>query len=106
MRFRNRIEAGRLLAAQLTAYAGRSDVIVLGLPRGGVPVAHTVATALGVPLDICLVRKLGVPDHPELAMGAIAAGGIEVLNRDLIQELRIPSAVIRQVAAREHLELD
>ena len=73
--FRNRIDAGRQLGARLSEYAGRSDVLVLGLPRGGVPVAFEVASALRAPLDVCLVRKLGVPGHPEYAMGAIAAGG-------------------------------
>lgn len=106
MRFRNRIDAGRQLAAQLTEYAGRSDVLVLALPRGGVPVAFEVATALGAPLDVLLVRKLGVPDHQELAMGAIAAGGVEVLSEDLIRNLAIPRGLIQQVAARERLELE
>ena len=106
MRFRNRTDAGRLLAAQLTKYAGRSDVVVLGLPRGGIPVAHEVATRLDAPLDVFLVRKLGVPGHPEFAMGAIAAGGIEVLSRDLIRDFGIPHALVQQVAARERLELD
>jgi putative phosphoribosyl transferase len=81
MRFRNRSDAGRQLAERLTAYAGRSDVIVLGLPRGGIPVAHAIASRLKAPLDIFLVRKLGVPGHPELAMGALAAGGIQVVSR-------------------------
>jgi erythromycin esterase-like protein/predicted phosphoribosyltransferase len=106
MRFHNRTDAGRQLAARLTAFAGRSDVIVLGLPRGGVPVAHEVAVRLKAPLDVCLVRKLGVPGHPEFAMGAIAAGGIEVLSTDVIRELRIPPAVVQQVAVRERLELE
>ncbi len=106
MRFRNRIDAGRQLAAQLTEYAGRSDVLVMALPRGGVPVAFEVATALGAPLDLFLVRKLGVPGHPELAMGAIAAGGVEVLSEDLIRDLAIPRALIQQVAVRERLELE
>ncbi|MBE3064544.1 MAG: phosphoribosyltransferase [Spirochaetes bacterium] len=106
MRFRNRIDAGRQLAERLTEYAGRSDVLVLALPRGGVPVAHEVATSLGAPLDVFLVRKLGVPGHPELAMGAIAAGGVEVLSEDLIRDLRIPRALIQQVAVRERLELE
>jgi erythromycin esterase-like protein/pyrimidine operon attenuation protein/uracil phosphoribosyltransferase len=90
----------------LTKYAGRSDVIVLGLPRGGIPVAHQVAARLKAPLDVFLVRKLGVPGHPELAMGAIAAGGIEVLSRDLIRDLDIPHALVEQVAVRERLELE
>src|SRR5450759_4086229 len=106
MRFRNRTEAGRQLGAQLTQYAGRSDVIVLGLPRGGIPVAHEVAARLEAPLDVFLVRKLGVPGHPELAMGAIAAGGIKVLSHDLIRDLAIPPALIEQVAVRERLELE
>src|SRR5881296_1192934 len=104
--FPNRAEAGRLLGLKLSKYAGRDDVIVLGLPRGGVPVAYEVAQRLRVPLDIFLVRKLGVPGHPELAMGAIAEGGVEVLSDDLIRDIGIPSALVRQVAAREKLELD
>jgi erythromycin esterase-like protein/predicted phosphoribosyltransferase len=106
MRFHDRIDAGRQLADKLTAYVGRSDVIVLGLPRGGIPVAYEVATRLKAPLDVFLVRKLGVPGHPELAMGAIAAGGIEVLSWDLIRDLDIPHALIEQVAVRERLELE
>jgi predicted phosphoribosyltransferase len=106
MRFKDRRDAGRRLAAALSQYAGRSDVIVLALPRGGVPVAHEVARALSVSLDVFPVRKLGVPGHGELAMGAIAAGGIEVLSDDLIRDLGIPSALVQQVAVRERLELD
>jgi erythromycin esterase-like protein/predicted phosphoribosyltransferase len=106
MRFMNRIDAGRQLASHLMKYAGRSDVIVLGLPRGGIPVAHEVAAKLEAPLDVFLVRKLGVPGHPELAMGAIAQGGIEVLSRDLIRDLGIPHALVEQVAVRERLELE
>jgi putative phosphoribosyl transferase len=106
VRFHNRAHAGRELAAQLTEFAGRTDVIVLGLPRGGIPVAHEVARRLDIPLDACLVRKLGVPGHPELAMGAVAAGGIEVLSRDLIRRLGIPDAVVEQIAVRERLELE
>ena len=106
MRFRNRTDAGQQLGARLTQYAGRSDVLVLGLPRGGIPVAHEVATRLDAPLDIFLVRKLGVPGHPELAMGAIATGGVEVLSRDLIADLRIPQTLVEQVAVRERLELE
>ena len=106
MRFHDRVDAGRQLGAQLTKYADRSDVIVLGLPRGGIPVAREVATHLKAALDVFLVRKLGVPGHPELAMGAIAAGGIEVLNRDLIRDLGIPGALVEQVAVRERLELE
>src|SRR5580765_8740262 len=106
MRFKDRRDAGRRLAAALQEYAGRSDVIVLALPRGGVPVAFEVAQALSVPLDVFLVRKLGVPGHPELAMGAIATGGIEVLSEDLIRDLGIPPALVQQVALRERLELE
>ena len=106
MRFRNRIDAGRQLAARLTEYGGRPDVLVLALPRGGVPVAFEVASALHAPLDVFLVRKLGVPGHAELAMGAIAAGGVEVLNDELIRDIGIPGALVREVAARERAELD
>jgi len=106
MRFRNRADAGRQLAESLLEYADRSDVIVLALPRGGVPVAHEVAARLRTPLDVFLVRKLGVPGHPELAMGAIAAGGVEVLSHDLIADLRIPHGMVRDVAIRERIELD
>ena len=106
MGFRDRTEAGRLLAKKLTAYKNRPDVIVLALPRGGVPVAAEVAGALGAPLDIFLVRKLGVPGHEELAMGAIASGGVRVLNDDVVQYLRIPDRVIDEVAAEEQQELE
>jgi erythromycin esterase-like protein/predicted phosphoribosyltransferase len=106
MMFKNRVDAGRHLATKLAAYAGRSDVIVLALPRGGVPVAAEVARQLRVPFDIFLVRKLGVPGQPEVAMGAIAEGGVEVLSDDLIRDLRIPAALVSQVAVRERLELD
>jgi len=105
MRFRDRADAGRRLAALLGQYAGRTDVIVLALPRGGVPVAYEVARALGAPLDVFLVRKLGVPGREELAMGAIATGGVRVLNRDVVNGLRIPPEVIDAVAAREGEEL-
>jgi putative phosphoribosyl transferase len=104
-RFRNRTEAGKLLASKLTQYASRPDVLVLGLPRGGVPVACEVAKALNAPLDICLVRKLGVPGHKELAMGAIAAGGVQVLNEDLLDWLRISGHTIAEVGERELKEL-
>jgi len=86
---------------ELTAYAERGDVVVLGLPRGGVPVAHEVARALGAPLDVFVVRKLGVPGHEELAMGAIASGGVRVLNEDVVAATRMGSDEIEQVAARE-----
>ncbi|HIK16279.1 MAG TPA: phosphoribosyltransferase [Leptolyngbyaceae cyanobacterium M33_DOE_097] len=103
--FQNRIEAGQLLAAHLKAYANRSDVLVLGLPRGGVPVAYEVAKALNAPLDVCLVRKLGVPGHKELAMGAIAAGGVRVLNYEVVGWLGISGKMIDEVAAKELREL-
>jgi predicted phosphoribosyltransferase len=103
--FRNRREAGQLLAAKLAAYANRPDVLVLALPRGGVPVAYEVVRALGAPLDVFLVRKLGVPGYEELAMGAIATGGVYVLNDQVVGSLRIPDYVIGAVAAREQQEL-
>jgi len=106
MRFLDRADAGRQLAKTLTAYGGRSDVVVLGLPRGGVPVAFEVARELRAPLDVFLVRKLGVPGHPELAMGAIAEGGVEVLNDELIRDLGIPQKMVQEVAVRERMELD
>jgi erythromycin esterase-like protein/predicted phosphoribosyltransferase len=106
MHFRDRADAGRQLAARLTEYEQRADVIVLALPRGGVPVGFEIAKRLGAPLDVFLVRKLGVPGHPELAMGAIAAGDVQVLSNDLIEDLGIPASAVRQVAARERLELD
>ena len=105
-RFRDRVDAGRALAADLSAYAGRDDVLVLALPRGGVPVGYEVARALGAPLDVFIVRKLGVPGHEELAMGAIASGGVRVLNEDVVLPLRIPPAVIDAVAAREQTEME
>src|SRR5712692_2003566 len=104
--FRDRIHAGRLLARKLTGYSNRNDVIVLALPRGGVPVGFEVAQALGTPLDVFLVRKLGVPGHEELAMGAIASGGVRVLNQDVVERLKISSAVIGRVAASEQRELE
>lgn len=104
-RFQDRTEAGQALATRLKAYADRPDVLVLGLPRGGVPVAYEIAAALHVPLDICLVRKLGVPGHKELAMGAIASGGVRVLNYDVVSWLGISSKTIDEVAAKELREL-
>jgi putative phosphoribosyl transferase len=104
-RFQNRRQAGKLLAANLTAYANRPDVLVLGLPCGGVPVASEVAKALNVPLDICLVRKLGVPGHKELAMGAMGSDGVRVLNYDVVSYLGISSHKIDEVAAKELREL-
>jgi putative phosphoribosyl transferase len=105
-RYRDRADAGRILARRLERYAGRPDVVVLGLPRGGVPVAYEVAKALGAPLDVFVVRKLGVPGQEEYAMGAIASGGVRVLNRDAVAGLGIPERVIDQVAERELRELE
>src|SRR5436309_3969148 len=102
----NRNQAGRILASLLTMSTNRKDVLVLALPRGGVPVAFEVAEALHVPLDIFLVRKLGVPGHEELAMGAIATGGVRVLNEDVVSYLRVPDEVIDAVAADELRELE
>src|ERR671918_2958233 len=104
-RFRDRTEAGRLLVERLRHYAGRDDVVVLGLPRGGVPVAYEIARALGVPLDIFIVRKLGMPGHRELAMGAIASGGVRVLNEDVVRAYGIPQRAIDAVAREEEAEL-
>ena len=104
--FADRIEAGQLLAAQLAGYRDRDDVVVLALPRGGVPVASEVARALGVPFDVFVVRKLGVPGHEELAMGAIASGGVRQVNQDVVDALGIPAGVIAAVAAREQIELE
>src|SRR5215210_9567327 len=106
MLFRNRTEAGRQLAAKLAAYADRSDVLVLALPRGGVPVAYEVAKELKAPLDVFLVRKLGVPGQEELAMGAIASGGVRVVNEELVNYLGIPDEVIDAIAAVEQRELE
>jgi putative phosphoribosyl transferase len=100
-RFADRHDAGRRLAADLSRYAGRDDVVVLGLPRGGMPVAYEVARALDAPLDVFLVRKLGVPGHEELAMGAIASGGVMVLNDDVVAATGIGPQEIEAVAARE-----
>ena len=103
--FHNRTEAGQLLAEKLITYLNQPDVLVLGLPRGGVPVASEVAKALNVPLDVFVVRKLGLPHHPELAMGAIASGGVRVFNSDVVNSLRIPDEVIDAVSAQEFAEL-
>lgn len=105
-RFKNRMEAGRFLAMRLSNFANRADVLVLALPRGGVPVAYEVAAALNVPMDVFLVRKLGVPGHQELAMGAIATGDVRVLNDDVVRYLGIPDEVIDEVAAQEQEELE
>ncbi len=106
MLFSDRREAGRILARKLSHYAGRSDVLVLALPRGGVPVGFEVARALDAPLDIFLVRKLGFPGHEELAMGAIASGGIRVVNEDVVEMYRIPARQLESVAERERRELE
>ena len=103
--FRDRREAGRVLAGLLDRYRGSDDVVVLGLPRGGVPVAFEVAQGIGAPLDVFLVRKLGVPGRPELAMGAIASGGVVVINDDVVRGLAIAPDVLRQVAEQEGREL-
>ncbi|MBI4263820.1 MAG: phosphoribosyltransferase [Acidobacteria bacterium] len=104
--FRDRADAGRTLAARLQKYAGRDDVLVLALPRGGVPVAFEVAEALGAPLDLFLVRKLGTPGHRELAMGAIASGGVRVLNDEVVQWYGITPSAIEAVAREEQRELE
>ena len=104
--FLNRAEAGRLLAEKLEKYAGRDDVIVLGLPRGGVPVAYEVAKRLCVPLDVFIVRKLGVPGFEELAAGAIASGGVRVLNQDVMRALPNANETIESITARETAELE
>lgn len=105
VQFHHRTDAGRQLAAQLTRYRHRSDVLVLGLPRGGVPVAAEVARSLHAPLDVCLVRKLGVPDQSELAMGAIAGDGVTVINEEVVQWLKIPERTIQAVVNQELQEL-
>jgi putative phosphoribosyl transferase len=106
MLFKDRADAGRKLAQELPGYGGRTDVIVLGLPRGGVPVAFEVAKALKAPLDIFLVRKLGAPSQKELAMGAIAPGGVRVLNHEVVQALNISDEIIETIAAEEQQELE
>jgi predicted phosphoribosyltransferase len=105
MLFRDRADAGRQLAARLTHYAGRDDVVVLALPRGGAPVGYEVARALAAPLDVFLVRKLGVPGQEELAMGAIASGGVRVINESVVRSLGVPAEAIEAAAEREELEL-
>ena len=106
MGFRDRTDAGQVLAARLGHLAGRPDAVVLGLPRGGVPVASEVAVALAAPLDVLLARKLGVPGQPELAMGAVAAGGVQVLNRAVVDSLGIGAEAVAAVATREAAEVD
>jgi putative phosphoribosyl transferase len=104
--FADRRHAGQVLAGQLHRFAGRDDVVVLALPRGGVPVAYEVARTLGAPMDVFVVRKLGMPGHPELAMGAIASGGVRVLNDDVIRWYRVPPAAIEAVTRAERVELE
>ena len=104
--FRDRAEAGDLLAARLSGLADRDDVIILALPRGGVPVGYEVARSLRVAFDVFVVRKLGVPGHEELAMGAIASGGVRLVNHDVADPLGIPQSVIDRVAQREQFELE
>jgi predicted phosphoribosyltransferase len=106
MRFSNREEAGRLLAGKLAQYAGQENAMVLALPRGGVPVAGQVAARLRLPLDVLLVRKLGLPGQPELAMGAIASGEVRVLNEEVVDHYGIPASMIAAVADRELRELE
>lgn len=104
MLFQDRFEAGRFLASKLRQHANRTDVVVLALPRGGVPVGFEVAKTLNLPLDVFIVRKLGVPGHEELAMGAIASGGVRVLNEEVVQ-LGIPDEIVHMVANKEEREL-
>jgi predicted phosphoribosyltransferase len=104
--FRDRVDAGQALAGHLRKYGDRSDVLVLALPRGGVPVAYEVARALGAPLDVFIVRKLGVPGHEEYAMGAVASGGVRVVNREVVRTLGLSDTDIERVAARETAELE
>src|SRR5437773_1456683 len=105
MLFKDRVEAGQQLASRLAPLADRHDVVVLALPRGGVPVGFEVAKILRAPLDVFVVRKLGVPGQEELALGAIASGGVRVLNEDVVEALRIPDNIIDAAAAREQTEL-
>lgn len=104
-RFKDRKDAGRILAGKLTKYKNHPNAVVLALPRGGVPVGYEVAHELGLPLDVLIVRKLGVPNHEELAMGAIASGGVRFLNRSVIESLRILPEALEEVERREALEL-
>src|SRR5688572_4692389 len=105
MLFRDRADAGRALAGHLAAYEGHPRLRVLGLPRGGIPVAYEVAQRLGAPLDVFVVRKLGVPGHEELAMGAIATGGVRVVNEDVVAALGLTAATLDRVAVTEQAEL-
>jgi putative phosphoribosyl transferase len=105
-RFQNRTEAGRQLAARLLGYAGRDDVLVLGLPRGGVPVAFEIATALDAPLDVFIVRKLGLPGHEEFGIGAIASGDVRVVDEVVLQAYDVDRETLERITAREQLELE
>ncbi len=105
-RFRDRADAGRHLGTLLSGYAGRNDVVVLALPRGGVPVGYEIARMLDAPLDVIVVRKLGVPGHEELAFGALALGGTRVLNDDVVRQLGLTADRIESVSARERTELE
>lgn len=104
--FEDRVEAGQILASQLHAYADRVDVVVLALPRGGVPVGFEIAQALRAPLDVMIVRKLGVPGHEELALGAIASGGVRVLNERVVEDLALSPGTIEAIARRQQVELE
>src|SRR5436305_4437256 len=104
--FRDRVDAGKRLAVELAGYAERADVVVLGLPRGGIPVAEQVAVGLGATLDVFVVRKVGVPGHEELAMGAVASGGVNVVNEDVLDMLRIPREMFQVVARKELQEVE
>ncbi|UKO96115.1 phosphoribosyltransferase [Nostoc sp. UHCC 0870] len=106
MLFKDRTAAGQVLASKLADYANCPDVLVLALPRGGVPVAFEIAQALNAPLDVLVVRKLGVPNNPELAMGAIASGGVRIINQQIVNEINISEEVIARVAAQEQRELE
>ncbi|HEY2377112.1 MAG TPA: phosphoribosyltransferase [Gemmatimonadaceae bacterium] len=105
-RFLNRSEAGRLLAAELTQYAGRGDVLVLGLPRGGVPVAFEIAMALDAPLDVFVVRKLGLPGHEEFGIGAIASGGVRVVDESVLRAYGVDADALDRITERERRELE
>jgi len=106
MIFRDRTEAGQILASKLTKYVNQVDTVILALPRGGVPVAYEIGKELGLPIDIFVVRKLGVPGHEELAMGAIASGGVRHINRDVVDQLRIDSETIDAASRREQKEIE
>ena len=106
MIFRDRTEAGQVLASKLTKYLNQVNTVILALPRGGVPVAYEIGKELGLPVDIFVVRKLGVPGHEELAMGAIASGGVRHINRDVVDQLRIDSETIDVASRREQKEIE